>query len=215
MAVPIALVEGLTPAARRTPWLNPLGLAITAVIFVLGCVVTFTFQQQNPFMASSLQFLVSAAVVVLLVALAILLGRARTSARVDAQTPPAAPVVGGVAFIIGSTFMLLAILVDVIPASLNVAGMIVLWVLGSALIWYWSRRSGWSELHRVAVAGGLLLTYAWYGFIQVPSTGDTSPLIDTVGNIIFASGALILLMIAWKKASATSGTGAWTFPRAR
>lgn len=39
-AVPIALVEGLTPTARRTPWLGPVGLAIIALVLAFGCAVT-------------------------------------------------------------------------------------------------------------------------------------------------------------------------------
>jgi hypothetical protein len=40
-SVPIALVESLTPEARRTPWLGNLGLAVTAILFVIGCILTF------------------------------------------------------------------------------------------------------------------------------------------------------------------------------
>ena len=72
------------------------------------------------------------------------------------QGPPAVQVVGGVAFVLGSAFMALAIVHDLIPAVLNVAGMLGLLVAGSLLIWNWSRRPGWSELHEFAVAAGLL-----------------------------------------------------------
>ncbi|HMQ54755.1 MAG TPA: hypothetical protein PKD98_21935, partial [Anaerolineae bacterium] len=51
-SVPIALVESLTPAARRTPWLGILGLVVTAVLFVIGCALAFFGQQQEPFIAS-------------------------------------------------------------------------------------------------------------------------------------------------------------------
>jgi hypothetical protein len=32
----------------------------------------------------------------------------------------------------------------------------------------WSRRPGWGREHRFALAAGALLTYVWYGFVQVP-----------------------------------------------
>jgi hypothetical protein len=198
-AVPIALVESLTPAARRTPWLGTLGLVVTAILFVIGCILLFMSPQQEPFMASSMQFLVSAAVVVVLVAIAVLLGRVRIDAPTSSEQPPGVLMVGGIAFILGSAFMALAIVHEMIPATLNVAGMIGLLVAGSALFWNWSKRSGWSEPHRLAVASGLLLTYAWYGFVQIPSTGNTTPFIDTAGNVVFASSALILLVFAWKR----------------
>jgi UDP-N-acetylmuramyl pentapeptide phosphotransferase/UDP-N-acetylglucosamine-1-phosphate transferase len=152
-------------------------------------------------MASSLQFLGSAVVVVALIALAVGLGRVRINPHPTSKEPPTVPLVGGTAFILSSAFMSLAILHDAIPASLNVAGMIGLIAAGSALIWNWSNRAGWSEQHRLAVAGGLLLTYVWYGFVQIPSAGEVSPLLDTVGNVIFAGGALTLLVIAWKRVS--------------
>jgi hypothetical protein len=101
--------------------------------------------------------------------------------------------------------MSLAILHDTIPVSLNVAEMIGLIAAGSALIWNWSNRLDWSERHRLVVAGGLLLTYVWYSFVQIPSAGEISRLLDTVGNVIFAGGALILLVIAWKRLSASKG----------
>jgi hypothetical protein len=204
VAVPIALVESLTPSARRTPWLGSVGLAITAIIFVIGCFLASTFQPE-PFMASGPQLLASAVVVVVLIAIAMILGRVKVSAPTGTPEPPAVLVVGGAAFALGSAFMLLAILGEVIPASLNIAGMIGLIAAGSLLFWNWSKRPGWSEEHRLAVAAGLLLTYVWYGFVQVPSTFDTSPLIDTVGNVIFAVGALILLVIARKRVDQEDG----------
>jgi hypothetical protein len=201
-AVPIALVESLTPETRRMPWLAPWGLAITAVIFVLGCVLVFIFQQQEAaFMASTTQFLVSAVVVVILIVIAFVLGRLKGDTHSEPQELPNVAVIGGVAFALGSAFMSLAIVHDMIPAIVNVAGMIGLLVAGSLLIWNWSRRSAWSDRHQLAVAGGLLLVYVWYGFVQVPSAGDTSPLIDAVGNGVFGIGALILLLIAWRRVS--------------
>lgn len=141
--------------------------------------------------------------VVILIAIALILGRASINAGTSLEKAPVVPVVGGVAFLLGSTFMTLAILVDTIPASLNVAGMLGLFLAGSALFWNWSKRSSWSEHHRLAVAGGLLLTYVWYGFVQPPSTGDTSFLVDTIGNAIFATSAIILLVMTTKRVSAS------------
>lgn len=203
-SVPIALVESLTSTARRTPWLGNLGLFVTAVLFVIGCILAF-FGQQEPFMASGLQFLASGVAVVILIAIAVVLGRMRINPPPTSKKPPAVPVVGGTAFILSSAFMSLAILQEAIPVSLNVAGMIGLLVVGSGLLWTWSHRLGWSEQHRLAVAGGLLLTYMWYGFVQIPSAGETSPLIDSMGNAIFAGGALVLLSVAWKRLSANQG----------
>jgi hypothetical protein len=51
------------------------------------------------------------------------------------------------------------------------------------------------------VAGGLLLVYAWYGFVQIPSAGSASPQIDLVGNAVFATGAVVLLLVAGRRAA--------------
>jgi hypothetical protein len=97
--------------------------------------------------------------------------------------------------------MALANVDEPIPAIFTLAGMIGLLIAGSLLVWNWSRRVGWSERHRLAVASGLLLVYVWYAFVQVPSVGDTTPLIDTIGNVVFGIGALILLLVAWRRVS--------------
>jgi hypothetical protein len=203
-SVPIALVEGMTPAARRTPWLGPVGLVITVLIFAFGCVSTFVFQQGDPFQATAGQWIGSGVVVVILIAMALLLGRQRADAPITGPAPPSTMMVGGVTFVLSSLFMVLVNLSESMPVALNVGGMLFLFALGSWLLWQWSQRPGWAEPHRVAAAGGLLLTYAWYGFVQVPSVPGTSPLIDAIGNAVFASGALILLVIAWRRASVAS-----------
>lgn len=203
-AVPIAIVESLAPSEiRHTPWLGRWGLALTIFIFAAGCYLTFTFQsQEDPFTASATQFVISGVIVVILVVIAIALGRVSTDAPASPQAPPSAPIAGAVAFVLGSAFMALAIVHDMIPAFLNVVGMIALLATGSLLIWNWSRRTAWSELHQFAIAGGLLMVYVWYGFVQVPSVGDTTAQIDTLGNIVLGIGAIILLVVGWRRVSA-------------
>jgi hypothetical protein len=198
MAVPIALMESLTPQARQTPWLGRLGFIVTAVIFLIGCALTFMFQQE-PFMASPVQFAVSGAIVVVLIVSAAILGRAKPKDPRAVSEPLNPFLVAGTAFLLGSAFMSLAIVHDAIPASLNVAGKIAVLATGALLLWNGSARADWSEGHRFAVAAGLLLVYAWYGFVQIPSAGDTSPAIDAIGNTFFAAGALLLLGIARKR----------------
>lgn len=202
-SVPIALTESLTPQARRTPWLGTLGFIITAIIFLIGCVLTFVFQQADPFTASTTQFVISGITVVILIFIAAILGRTGTKNQSVAPKSLRVPVVAGTAFILGSAFMSLAIIHDTIPAGLNVTGMIGVFTIGGLLFWNWSKRTDWSEAHRLAVAGGLLLVYAWYGFVQVPSAGNTDPSTDAIGNMIFAAGALVLLGIAIKRVQTT------------
>lgn len=196
--VPIALVESFTPTARRTPWLGNVGLAVTAVLFVIACALLFFFQLADFFMATSRQFIVSGVIVALLVALAI--GARRLGkGKGGTQSVPSPWAVGAVAFVLGSAFMLLALTHEPLPAWLNVAGLLALLLIGAFLFWRWSHQVSWSPQHRLGIAGGLLLTYAWYGFIQPPSVAGASPQIDLIGNAVFALGALVLLVIAVRR----------------
>jgi hypothetical protein len=63
------------------------------------------------------------------------------------------------------------------------------------LVARWSSRSGWDDRHRLALAGGALLTYAWHAFPSAPIVGATGA-IDLVGNAVFAAGAVALLAAA-------------------
>jgi hypothetical protein len=63
------------------------------------------------------------------------------------------------------------------------------------LVAFWSRCEGWGAAHRLALAGGALLTYAWVGFLLTGLLGRTGT-IHLIGNVIFASGAIALLTVA-------------------
>ncbi len=201
-AVPIALVESLAPDARATPWLGPLGLAVAALLFAASCVLLFLVQQQEPFMASAPQLIGSAVIVALLSAGAIALWGRDPRPRASTTGAPAHRVVVGTTFLLGSAFMALAIIHDAIPAAANVAGMLALLAAGCALLWRWSARAGWSQRHVFAAAAGLILVYVWYSFVQVPSIPGATPLIDAIGNAIFACGALGLLVLGWRRLGA-------------
>jgi hypothetical protein len=203
-SVPIALVEVLTPEARRTPWLGAPGLAVAAALFLTSGGLLYVFQHQmDPFQASSAQLAVSAGVVVMLIALAFALGRVKPPVPVRGERPPSAGFAGGAAFVLGSAFMGAAALTPSsgtpgldIPAAASIAVMILLLAAGCLMCWRWSRRGGWSLQHQLAVAGGLLLTYVWYGFVQRPSSGGVSATVDILGNVVFATAAVLLLIFA-------------------
>jgi len=194
-AVPIALMETLTPAQRRTPWLGGMGLGLTAVIFILGCSVLAWMEIQKGFVASVPQFAASGLTVLALVVIAFAFCR-RADTRSVGKPEPVAPsplAVGATAFATGSAFFGLLIAHESMSAVLNVAGMLVVLAFGAVRNLTWSRRLGWNERHRVGLIGGFILTYCWWGFVQVPSIGNVSPTIDLIGNIVFTSGALALL----------------------
>jgi hypothetical protein len=202
-AVPVALIESLSPKTRNTPFLGTIGYIITAILFLLVCFWPIFSRKENEFMASNMQFAFSIIVVILLIVFALLTGRTKKTIIADNRKVPRPVIVGTVSFFLSSSFMAMTFLMKLIPATLNVAGMILFFVIGCILFRNWSARSDWSAKHSLSITGGLLLTYAWYGFKQVPSIGDITPLIDAIGNIIFSSVAILLFYIAWKKLSNT------------
>jgi hypothetical protein len=82
-----------------------------------------------------------------------------------------------------------------VPVWLVVAGWFGLVAVVGALVLRWSRSRGWGHLHRLALAGGALLTYVWLGFQQATYLG-VSRATALLGNIVFGIGAIVLLMLA-------------------
>jgi len=74
-------------------------------------------------------------------------------------------------------------------------GLMVLVFGGLAvLVPRWSRRAGWGAAHRLALAAGATLTYAWHSFFMRPFMGD-GPVITPVSHAVFAALALLLLYV--------------------
>jgi hypothetical protein len=198
ISVPIALVEAFVPSRRTTPWLGKVGLPVIAVVFVLGCLLNFAGsldQSQiggsaQPFFASPAQFAGSAAAAVVLVVAAFSVGR-REPKQVTGSVP-SQWIVGGVALVASSVFFVLP---QSLPTWLICACYLVLYTVVAFLALRWSRRSGWSHSHTVALAGGALLTYAWHGFLQPSLDRGDSP-VDLLGNAFFAAIALLVLILA-------------------
>ncbi|SEG95813.1 hypothetical protein SAMN05444920_109166 [Nonomuraea solani] len=57
------------------------------------------------------------------------------------------------------------------------------------LISRWSRRTGWSDSHRVTLAGGALLTYAWAPIMATPVSGTTDLISSARATFSVASAA--------------------------
>src|SRR5690606_1410072 len=153
---------------------------------------------QKGFVASVPQLVASALTVVALVVVVFAFCRRAATASGNATAPsaPSPMVVGATALATGSAFFALLMVHESMSAVLNVAGMLLVCAFGAGRNLTWSRRAGWNERHRVALTGGFLMTYGWWGFVQVPSIGNVSPTVDLIGNVVFASGAVALLVRA-------------------
>ena len=185
ISVPIAIVETFVPHRRTTPWLGKPGLMVTGIVFLLGSALVFSDAWQN--LPSVPQMIVVAAAVVALIFAAFLVGR-RPSPKID-RLAPNPWVVGVVSFVVSSVFFARN------ETWLGVAFGLVLIAVMVIVIARWSRREGWSAAHRLGMAGGALLTYAWGGFILTALYGRTGT-IDLIGNVVFALGAIALLAAA-------------------
>lgn len=196
-AAAIALTEALWSRHAAEPWLRGWALPGVALVFALGCAVTAAFQPAS-FMASPGQFAGAAVVVALLVGATIWLGRRPTRTPLPGTAPhPLVP--GALTFVALSLFLLTTWTMGLLPAWANVAAMLALLATPAAAALAWSRRAGWGAAHRLAVAGGAVLAYCWWGFVQVPSIPGATPMIDLIGNAVFVAGALALLALARKR----------------
>jgi hypothetical protein len=193
ICIPIILVEAIFVRRGRGAWLGSTGLAVVAAIFVLGSAwLCYTIALESGFFASAPQLLGTAAVVAALILGAFALPHRR--AALAQGSAPSLWITGGVAFAASSLYML----TEYLPGWTRVGACILLAAACLVLALRWSRRSDWSALHTLALAGGGILTYAWLGAVMEPETGPKST-IDHVGTLLFVSGALWLLAIAAKK----------------
>ena len=192
VSVPIALVEALVPDRASAPWLGRVGLGVVALLFALAAAAMTRYsikQDSRHFIASPAQFAVSAAVVVAVAALAFLLPKPRISRATSGTPRPWA--VGALALAAGSIFL-------VIPRAWNwwaVAAYLALDAIVVGATGFWCSRCGWDGRHRLALAGGAALAYAWHAFIQMPVAGGAG-VGDRVGNAVLALGTLALIAVA-------------------
>jgi hypothetical protein len=189
----IALVEALVPDRVSTPWLKWIGLSVTGLVFVFAVVATTSYQiKQDPFVASKLQFAASAILCVVLAVAAF-----RLPTRSTAREPgwvPSPWLVGFGALAVGSIFM-------VVPNAWGwgaVALYLLLDVVLIAAVAALCQRVGWDRRHRLALAGGAALTYAWHAFLENPAVGSGGS-VDRIGNVIFAAGLVVLLFVAARR----------------
>lgn len=193
ISVSIALVEALVPDRATTPWLKGIGLTVIGILFVLAAIASTRHEiEQDHFVASKAQFAWSAVACVVAILAAFRLP-VRAPHRTSGWTP--SPwLVGAVALVAGSIFM-------VVPGTWGwraVAIYVLLDLAMIAAVSVLSHRAGWNAQHRLALAGGAALAYAWHAFTQQPAVGKGLSGVR-IGNAIFAAALVILLVIAARR----------------
>lgn len=208
ISVPIAIMETLAGAQRRTiPWLGKLGLSIVIALFVIGFVgVTVSNVAHSRYIAPAPQLVGTGVAAIVIIAIGLLAGRLKPAAhRAFADNVPSPWLVGIVALVASSLFLLIYA-ADPYGLSPWFGGLhlqswlvvvfdLVLFSGVIILVNSWSRLSGWSATHRLALAGGALLTYAWHAFCWKPFVPSSS-MIDLASHTIFAAGVVALLVTA-------------------
>ena len=181
ICVPIAIMEAFD-ADRARPWLGRKGLTITAVVFIVGSAVLCAGQIADSRFTASVAELAgtSVAIVVLLVA-GWLAGRWRLPRSAAAAPTPRR--VGALAFVATSLYWFVG------PSEWAlVVGRSVMIVVCVAIIVKWAHRQGWDGSHRLALAGGALLTYGWLGVVNA---GVTNVAVAVVAIVLLARASRV------------------------
>lgn len=191
ISVPIALAEAVSRHPTR-PWLGRRGIAVAAGVFVLGDLVIFVGHvDETGFMARPQQLVGVAVVVAILVTVAC----RRWAPATPAGTPAPNPtwLAAGALAVTSGAFLM--------PEGWPGFGLIV-GLYGGALlaIRAGTRRAGWGAPHRLALAGGALLSYCWVGFFLLVTTGSASTL-NLAGQGVLVGAALVLLTVAVRRTS--------------
>jgi hypothetical protein len=195
VSVSIALIEALVPDRATSPWIGRLGLGLIAAIFTLAAVSMASFsirQDYHHFAASRTQFLWSAITLLILIVSAFRLPLRSNRAALGGVPPPWAA--GFIALVASSAFLL----VPMAWGWLAVGAYLLLDAAVATAILVWAARRGWDERHKLALAGGAAMAYAWHAFIQVPALG-TADAFGRIGNMVFAVLAVILIAAGAKR----------------
>lgn len=197
IGVPIAVVESFVPDRRTEPWLGTFGLASTGALFVLSsAIVAAELHSTDGFFPSSAQAAGTLVVIGALIAAAFALGKWSPADR--AAQAPTPWLVGVVSFVAASLFV-------PSPVRWLGVGLMLAVALGTGVVLArWSGRRGWGDVHRLAAAGGALLTYAWLAFIVTPFD-EVSDSVNLIGNVVFGLGAVARLVAASVQVRRTGG----------
>jgi hypothetical protein len=193
IAVPIALVEALTPERSDRPWLGRVGLGVASALFLVGAWASaaFTYAQEK-FLASAPQWTGAALLAVAAVGAAVLLPPP-PSGRTGGVPRPL--VIGLLSLLASSAFMTARRLIG---GWCVVGFYLALLTAVFVAVRVWSSRERWGGSHALALAGGALLTYAWHSFVQEPVVGGRGT-VDLVGNAVFSTAAVLVLAAAGRR----------------
>ncbi|MBO0683805.1 MAG: hypothetical protein J2P45_11650 [Candidatus Dormibacteraeota bacterium] len=203
ISTPILIAEGVAGERRATPWLRRPGLAVAAILFVLGCAFnTLSSLRSSSFVASPVELAVVAALVAGAVAAAFGLFPPGARQPAIAGRAPAPWLVGLCALVLASLFLLLnhrRSAASGLPPVWDLMAILACGAIAVLLVTVWSRRSGWGPPHQLALAAAAVLAYSWSSLATLLSghtnLGAAVGPVDVAGQVLLALG--ILALIAW------------------
>jgi hypothetical protein len=168
---------GPNPSHIAAPWLGKIGLSVAAALFAVGVYAnTYYTLHHDPFRATHTQLLVSALLVVVFAAAAFLIAPASrnqsaATSPFAAPSRPAASLPVPPAWLAGLAAFLFGAAVFLAPIQWNWGA--VGWILAVDLaflflLWLFSIRNGWTELHTFSIGAGGALVYGVHAFISKP-----------------------------------------------
>lgn len=211
ISTPIAVMETLAGSRRTTPWLGKIGFTVTSVLY--GAIILSAGVAVIALggFASAPQLIGAGVVIAAIIVVGLRLPGHTTGRTPRPGRAPSPWVAGAFALVAGSVFVLLYAvdptglspwLAEAIPlpAWLSVIIYLALFVTVATVLTGWSRRAGWSQAHRLALAGGAMLTHAWHSFpwqpIPLPGESPPSPAVDLAGNAILTAATVAPLVFA-------------------
>lgn len=202
ICVPIAILEAFDPDPPR-PWLRRRGLVVTSAVFLLGSfVLAFLQYEKFRFVSDPAQSAMIGAAILVLVAIAAVIMRRpvayrRTVRSVGHRRSVPSPLrVGLAGFVLSSCYWVPELVGDDHLAPWLAIAVWALFVVGcGALLRRASNHPAWGRMHRLALASGVLFTYAWAAVVNTAFLG-LPPLIGAVGNLVFGASAVALVVTA-------------------
>ncbi len=194
---PIAISEALVPGLRTKAWLGPVGLGVTAGLYLTaaGSVLDDHLTTQSAAISST-QLVVTSLVVVALVGFAATVGRVRRGTT-DRWCPPALALFVTVgAFGVGKEYL------GVTWAGV-VAHVALLAGIAALLVWF-ARSTSWTRLHELAVAAGFVTALAVGGFMTTPLFGEV-PALQKYAHSTVLAVAIVVLVLVGLRATARDG----------
>lgn len=200
IAAAIGLAEALWPGRAREPWVPGAALPVTGGVFVLGCFAT-EWAAGGAFDATPLQTAGALIVAGALVLAAWALGRRGAVPATERKSP--SPLAAGCAsFVLLSLFMLSTWSMTSIPPAWNVVWMLSALMALGFLVWRWSQRPGWGPAQQLGLIAGSLATYGWWSLLIPATVTQASPMVDTIGNLVFIAIAAGLVLLARRRIAA-------------